>query len=311
MRRNYFRNCLQEIMFGGSKENFWFTPNLNGVEVVPTSAPALTVCDQSGTVLLNAVSMTAATPVEEGYLLLKTCTVHPKVGELLTQATSGATGTVYEVRPSGTTNRVYLVGITGTWATNLTITGSEGATCTADGALFSLDYYYQINASTKTTWKLGALYPVLVTFPFNSLTYTRTSYLDVVPKPFLPMLSSGDINRRHPNWITMLPEAWDDWQPAIEAGFADLAMDIRKVANKQPGAFTAPEELADLLLAFIEVEITRGEGFDKDTRAEYKQRKADCWDSLPSLHYDANWEGSETQADEDLEVTSTAQEFTR
>lgn len=57
------------------------------------------------------------------------------VGETLTGATSGATGTIWKVVDSGTSGHLLLTGVTGAYADNETITGATAGSAKADGVL--------------------------------------------------------------------------------------------------------------------------------------------------------------------------------
>jgi len=285
---NYSKGLVQAVEYASSAANLWFTPTVNGREVTPDAAPNITVYNNAGVIKVAATAMTAATVTTEGLLKYDAQTGEFRIGEVITGETSGATATIRGQSKAGTSGILHIVGVDGTFADNKGLAGSYDGVATADGTIFSLDYFYALDASSTTTYGIGEDYACLVEFDVSAVAYQNWFYWDIVYFPYHPYVTNADLEREHPGWSRHLPEGWPDWQDAIAAGHRELAMRIRRLGKR--GHFIVKrEELFGIELAFIEYEIAkRSTDMESEEIQRWMVNREAAWSGRGEFAYSAS-----------------------
>lgn len=305
---------IQEVEYASSSAPISIITKKEGVKTKPDSAPTIIIYDPDGDSLVSSTSMTAktvGTVAGTGFLTFKTQTANFTVGATLSGGTSGATAKIERVQDSGTTGILTLSNIFGTFADTETITdnGTHTGSAKADGAAWSCEYYYNIDASSTTNYSIGENYCGKVTMAFSSTNYHEWIYFDVVYHTFMePIVHTQYIDIVHPDWKGLHPDGENAiWQEQIKAAHAELARRIRKLGNR--GAFIVKrEELFQYELAFVEAEIaTRLTSMPKEDRDWWAKRAVEIWNGRGEFAYDSSQD--DTEIDTDVKVISSR--FTR
>lgn len=284
----------------------------SGKEVAPDAAPTITILAVNGDELVAATSMTAvgiSTTGGRGFLPYDTETVAFTVGEIVTDGTSGAFGTVERVEmSSGVAGTLWLSNIWGTFGNNNVLTGSETGIAAVNSTTggYSAEYTYALDASGTTTYSLAENYGAKITYIISTVTYHDWFYFDVVYHAFTePIITTQYVDAMHPDWKQWHPDGDNAlWTEQIKHAHMMLSKKIRSLGNR-PAFLVKREELFDIELAFVEAEIAKRLTQMPDTKRDFWINNAQTtWNGRGEFAYDTSQEDSEIS--EDIKVMGSS-----
>jgi len=301
----YIEGKKQELRYGGATERIYYAPVFEGRQRKYTGtgdSVKIAIYDPDGSEKLASTAMSQAAVGNIGYLDFDTQTAEFTVGAKLTGA-GGAKGIIKAIYSTGTSGTMQLTMIDGVFVDNEAITDDGPATGTAkaDGVLYSAVYYYDWNSGTND---LGENYCGKITIAVNSIEYKIDyMYFDLVFHPYDPLVSSGDIDDRHPEWLAARSETWPDWWPAIAAGHAEVARRVRALGGRSH-LIVDRTQLYPIEMAFIEQEISvRSSRFNESERKFWIQRAEESWAQRPAFDY-REGDADDTEIDDEPQVFS-------
>jgi hypothetical protein len=255
-----------------------------GVEVVPTTYATAALYKADGTVLAAAANMTAETPTTRGWLAYTARTADFKIGEVVTEATTGAKGTVESDIKSGTAGVLLLVDVVGTFVGPKALTGVNGGAATSSGALYSCTYYLDVATSGSTVnFAVGTGYRARIVWTTASHVYTRELYFSIAYFPAgVPLWTSAEVDERHPTWAR-LRKGWSDWTPGIGFAHAELVRRVEAMGERASDLVGRETELREVEDAFLAYYVADALGFPAEQRDKAKAEMEESWQSLPQL----------------------------
>jgi hypothetical protein len=286
--------------------------NDEGNTATPDAAPDITIYSTSGTQLVAATTMTVVTPVNEGYITYNQNTTAFNIGDILTGGTSDATGRIVSDEKSGvyTVGVLYVTNIDGAYvsAETITDTGSGTAVVQPTTSLFSRTYYYDLDTTSTGTYDVARNYSAKIEYDISSRAFVRRIYFDIAYYPMVyPLVTSNDINERHPSWTRLLPKSWKDWTPAIKMGHAELVRTIHAHGEQAAHYVKRDHEMWNLGLAFACAEIAKAStGMSTEDRDFWLKEAQGEWTRRGLYVYDTD---DDVEIDTDGKVISSG--FTR
>jgi hypothetical protein len=268
----------QAIEFGASGARLYFAPKVDGRFVNPSSAPTYTLLgfDESE---LGSGTMTAEAATREfAFIDYDDQTSEFALGDIITGGTSSATAVVVGDQSDGTSGRLHLSDVDGTFADDEVITGARGGQADVDGTAYSPWYYVEIDASDDSTWPIGRDYVMRAQFAESGgPTLTRYHYFDVALYPMIsPSVTTEEIDELHPRWALKRPRRWADWTVPIREAHRCLVERINSAGENAAQYVKRDTEFHGILLAFVRAEIAREL---KDDADEYRKLAESSWTS--------------------------------
>jgi len=301
----------QEIKYGSSSYRLYHVVKLDGLLRLPDSAPTITIKDPTGSsTLVNAQTMTML-PIDtsggSGIIEFDNLSSEFNQGALVTSA-SGATATIDRVESDGTEGYLYLKDIKGAFVKSEAITddGDTPGSGKVAVALKGAAYYYDVDASSTSSWDLGENYPVTIAQTIDSVDYAPEFFIDVVRYPFdQPLVTSDYIDDLHPDWRSLHPESEDaDWTIAINAAHRKLALKIRSLGNR-PAYLVKREELFEIELAYAESIIASDlMGLPSEERMRYREDASTAWSGKGEFVIDSD-EDQQVDSDDSPKVMTS------
>ncbi len=302
---------IQEVEYGSSAAALNWICKKDGKTTKPDATPTIIVYDSGGDTLVSSTNMSAvsvSTKNGRGFLAYDAQTAGFTVGAVLVGKTGGATARIERVEDSGKTGVLVLSNIWGTFQDNETITDSDSGSADANGAAYTCEYTYALDASSTTNFGIGEDYHFKVTYAISSVTYHDLLYFDVVYHTFMePLVSTEYVDRLHPDWKQWHPDGENaTWESQIEVAHMELSRRIRALGNR-PAFIVKREELFPYELAFVEGEVAkRLMQMSTEERGYWTKQAEVVWNSRGEFAYDKD---DDSEIDEDPKVFSSG--FTR
>lgn len=182
---------------------------------------------------------------------------------------------------------------------------------TADMVRYALTswYYYDIDASSTTSYALGLNYQAEITFDVNALEHIDRMIFDVVRWPIRePLLTSEEIDTKRPIWAASRPVEWGkDWSEPIKDAHREMVDDLRGIMGAN-GEFLRPElvltraKLYTVALKYTYALIAEGLGLTEDQINTYLIARNNAIDVMgpTAVDYDNDLIVDEGEEDQSL-----------
>lgn len=294
----HIEGMIQEVQYKpetGQTSRLYHRVKSGAVDFASDAVPTIEINSPGGTELVAATNMSwPEVSSGIGFLNYDAVAVALTVGLVVTGGTSGHEGMIDSINAiSATEGVIKLTGITGAFQNNETLTDTGSGSVTVAGTAHSSIAYYDLDASSTDNYPASESFRADVVFAHATVADRRSFFFDCVMYPFNETLvSSEEIDERHPDWIRRKPKSATDssktvdWSTAIEAAHAEIARRIRG-KGKRAHAIIKSEELYPYEFAFAEAEIAmRTAKFTESETTKIKKAAQALWDSMGVIYYE-------------------------